>query len=179
MDDIESDIPPLPAIVGEVERTLGRMVMSFSSMESATRDANGALLYGINEQDVQILTSELSFRKARGVLVALSRERLSGTELLGRIEALMKQARSLEQRRNQLTHSVWLWLDAIDVRPRMAREKLRVSDSGRHRRAFEEFHDVGDLDRFVDEMGQVSDALFEIALALRRRGISRSEGSPT
>ena len=55
----------------------------------------------------QIITSELSFKKLRAVLISLYKETYGENDNYKRMRDLMNRAGKIEEKRNQITHSSW------------------------------------------------------------------------
>ncbi len=102
--------PPVPSKYLE---KIGDITVSFASLENEIEFFIWALLES-NHSIGQIITAELSFKKLRAVLVSLYKERYGENNNYKKLIDLMNRAGKIEEKRNQITHS--LWGSAIDLR---------------------------------------------------------------
>lgn len=83
------------------------MTVSFALLESIIQSLVGSLIYE-HQRIGQIITAELSFKNIRALLVSLYLERHGEDDNdLAQLREYMKRAALLEEKRNQITHSVW------------------------------------------------------------------------
>ena len=92
---------------------IGDITVSFALLESVLQHVAKYLL-GTEQHIATVVTAELSFKALRAVTVSLYLQRYSADEDLEKFRALMTRAAQAEDRRNQITHS--LWLGAVDPR---------------------------------------------------------------
>ena len=87
-------------------KSIGDITVSFALLEVNIQMLTGSL---INEHQRlgRIITSELSFRRLRALTVSLYLERHGEDDDYLHLKDLMKKATDIEERRNQITHSIW------------------------------------------------------------------------
>lgn len=141
------------SLENRIALVLGRMMLRFAALEAVTRSTLHQVLDEIDENEVTTLTSELSFRQVRAVLIALLKQRNSDSEYVDSVRRLMKRAEQLEARRNALTHSFWIY---SHLPAAMGREKRKVTDKGVFKIDYEEFPSVDSLDAFVSDIDQLA-----------------------
>lgn len=90
----------------KVACSIGDIIVSFAVLENTTQALAG-LFIAEHQRIGQIITAELPFRNLRALTVNLYRERRGEDEDFHTLQALMKQAADLEEKRNQIAHSVW------------------------------------------------------------------------
>ena len=85
---------------------IGDLTVSFALLESTIQSLVGSL---IKEHQCigQIITAELSFRNIRALLISLYLERHGEDDDFAHLREFMTSAAQLEEKRNQITHSVW------------------------------------------------------------------------
>jgi len=104
---------------------IGDITVSFAILENEIEYFIWALL-GTNHFIEQIITVELSFKKLRALLVSLYKERYGENDNYKKMRDLMNRAGKIEEKRNQITHSLWGAGKDIDSVTRMkttAKEK--------------------------------------------------------
>jgi len=88
-------------------KSIGDITVSFALLESQIQSLIGSML---NEKQRigQIITAELSFKNLRALMVSLFIER-HGTENVdfAKLKDLMTRSGQVEDKRNQITHSIW------------------------------------------------------------------------
>ena len=82
------------------------MSVSFALLESIIQALVGSLIKE-HQRVGQIITAELSFRNIRALLISLYLERHGEDDDYEELRELMKRAAQLEEKRNQITHSIW------------------------------------------------------------------------
>jgi len=85
---------------------IGDITVSFALLESTIQ----FFVWSLVEQPQrigQIITAELSFKNSRAILISLYKERHGEDSDFKIIRELMKRAGKIEEKRNQITHSVW------------------------------------------------------------------------
>jgi hypothetical protein len=86
-------------------RHIGDMTISFALLEFLIQSLVGSLIYE-HQRIGQIITAELSFKSIRALLISLYLERHGEDDDFVQLRAFMKSAAQLEEKRNQITHSV-------------------------------------------------------------------------
>lgn len=87
-------------------RAIGDITVSFALLESHIQNLIGSLIYE-HQRIGQIITAELSFKNLRALLVSLYLERHGEDDDFNKPREYMKRAGQTEEKRNQITHSVW------------------------------------------------------------------------
>jgi hypothetical protein len=87
-------------------KSIGDITVSFALLESVIQTFIGSLL---NERQRigQVITAELPFRNLRALAISLYIERHGKDEDFDKLRAFMIRAGKVEDKRNQITHSVW------------------------------------------------------------------------
>lgn len=88
-------------------KNIGDITVSFAMLESQLQSLIGSLL---NERQRigQIITAELSFKALKALLVSLYIERHGNDDSdFGQLKRLILRCGKIEEKRNQITHSVW------------------------------------------------------------------------
>ena len=88
-------------------RQIGDMTVSFGLLEFQMQEI---LVYLVNQSAIigRVLGSYLSFSNLRAALSTLYEERFDADELFLELKDLLKEATSIEQERNAITHSYWI-----------------------------------------------------------------------
>lgn len=86
---------------------IGDIIVSFAMLESTIQSLLGSLVYE-HQRIGQIITAELSFAKIRALLISLYLERHGEDNDFKTFKTLMNRAKTIEDKRNQLVHSVWV-----------------------------------------------------------------------
>ncbi len=87
-------------------KAIGDITVSFALLESTIQTLAQSLL-GAGQRLGQIVTAEVSFTALRALTVSLYLQRNGNDEHLDEFRALIKRAADAEEKRNQITHSVW------------------------------------------------------------------------
>jgi len=85
---------------------IGDITVSFAMLESVIQFFTW-MLFADNQRIGQIVTSELSFNKLRALLISLYLERYREDDDFKTLRSLMQRAAAAEEKRNQITHSMW------------------------------------------------------------------------
>lgn len=90
-------------------------MVSFALLESCLQGLAQSLL-GAGQRLGQIVTAEVSFKALRALTVSLYLQRNGEDEYLDQFRELIKRAADAEEKRNQITHSVWAaGIDAASI----------------------------------------------------------------
>lgn len=139
---------------------IGRIVANFSLLEEVIGLFVGKLLD--NPIDVgQIVVSELSFRNLLSLFSSLYLYWNDDKALLAEFDDLLKIITNLEQKRNQIIHSIWT--GGISSVVPAVRIKITAKQSRGHRVQVEEIT-VDMLARFADEIAEASYNLNKLML---------------
>jgi hypothetical protein len=86
---------------------IGDMTVSFGHLEFQMQEI---LVYLVNQSAIigRVLGSYLSFSNLRASVSTLYEERFDADELFLELKDLLKEAASIEQERNAITHSYWI-----------------------------------------------------------------------
>jgi hypothetical protein len=138
----------------EILRQIGAMTLAFSSLESSVQGLTHSLI--LEHQAVgQVITAELSFRQLRTLTTSLYLERNGADADYTRIKRYMERAETLEKRRNDVQHSVWV---AGDSPATLKRMKLTARPRHGRRVTFEEVT-AADLNRLSLDMDALADEI--------------------
>lgn len=88
-------------------KSIGDITVSFALLESQIQTLIGSML---NERQRigQIVTAELSFKNLRALMISLYLERHGKEDVdFERLKELLVRAGRVEDKRNQITHSLW------------------------------------------------------------------------
>lgn len=85
---------------------IGDITVSFALLENSIQMLIGSLI-AEHQRIGQIITAELAFRSLRALAINLYKERHGEDSDFTALRELMRRAAELEDRRNQITHSLW------------------------------------------------------------------------
>jgi hypothetical protein len=85
---------------------IGDITVSFALLESIIQLMIGSLIFE-HQRIGQIITAELSFKNLRSLLISLYVERHGKDDDFKVLREFMKRAAAIEDKRNQITHSIW------------------------------------------------------------------------
>lgn len=85
---------------------IGDITVSFALLESCLQGLAQTLL-GAGQQLGQIVTAEVSFEALRALTVSLYLQRNGEDQHWDQLRDLIKRAADTEEKRNQITHSLW------------------------------------------------------------------------
>jgi hypothetical protein len=130
---------------------IGDMTVSFTMLESFVQMLVGSLI--LEHQRIgQIITAELPFRGLRALVISLYKERHGEDDDFLRLQELTKRAGEIEEKRNQITHSVW----AAGQHPgTVTRVKTTVKEKQGVRFHFENVREM-DLAKVADDIKQLA-----------------------
>lgn len=140
------------AISDSVLRAIGRITVNFNLVESTLASAIWVLL-AVDQFTGQRVTAGLSFRGRLDLFRSLSDLKLAGTTVHDGALDLVKQLDRLENRRNQVLHSVWASGAGPDD---VTRIKFNFK-GGKFAISAPEDLSASDLDAFADELAEVFD----------------------
>lgn len=144
---------------------LGDLTASFSFLEHELRMVVGALI-ATDQGTGTIVTAELPFKNLRALGISLYKHKHGEDEDFVRLQELTKRAAAVEEKRNQITHSLWV----TDV---TTRNVLRMKSTAKEKHGYRfqsEAIDDQTLMTVVSEMRA-------IALALQAFHVSTIESS--
>jgi len=88
-------------------KSIGDITVSFALLESEIQLLIGSMLNG-RQRIGQIITAELSFKNLRALMISLYIERHRKEDVdFEKLKELMTRAGQVEDKRNQITHSIW------------------------------------------------------------------------
>src|SRR5262245_40400051 len=93
---------------------IGDITVSFALLESEIQTLIGSFLQE-HQRIGQIIKAELAFKNLRALAISLYRERHGEDAGFGALRKLMKRAAAAEEKRNQITHSLWAAGDTKDT----------------------------------------------------------------
>lgn len=146
-------------------KQIGDMTVSFALLENVMRMLVCSL---VNEHQRigQIITAELSFRNIKALARSLYIERHGKDNDFTRLEHLMKKAESLEERRNQITHSFW----AVEDKPNsVTRIKITAKENLGYKFG-SEIIEAKDLEIFVSEIKELAYDIQNFQIQLIQNG---------
>ena len=138
---------------------LGRMMLRFAALEATCRILLQTVLDLDTEEDKKVIyvLSGISFRKSREALLASARAQDVDPHKIESLKAILRRAARIEERRNALTHSVWIYSDLPEE---ISREKRHIAASGNARTDQERFSDVNEILSFVQEIDLTCGSMF-------------------
>lgn len=130
---------------------IGDISVSFSLLESIIQLLAGSLIS--HELRIgQIVSAELSFRNLRALTISLYLERFGEDNEVTKIKDLMKRAGRIEDKRNQIIHSLWIvGIDEDHV--------TRIKGTAKEKHGFkiqEQDMNSSELREIADEIKQLS-----------------------
>lgn len=144
---------------------IGDMTVSFALLESTIQSLVGSLIYE-HQRIGQIITAELSFKNIRALLISLYLERHGEDGDFVELRELMKSASQLEEKRNQITHSVWAAGDSAETITR-----IKTTAKERHGIRFHfESVKAQDLQGFVVDIKELADKIQRFHFKLLKDG---------
>ncbi|MBI5300705.1 MAG: hypothetical protein HY868_01105 [Chloroflexi bacterium] len=135
-----------PSINPKFVQAIGRITIEFAVLEHTLTDGLSLLLILVMQHDAieidastlaKILTAEMSFKIKVDTFGALTRHMIRSrtldeklqTALLGRLErqldTLLKDVASIEEKRNMVTHSLWIRGDSSETAKRIKHRAKR------------------------------------------------------
>jgi len=164
---------------------IGDITVSFALLENEIKFFIWSLL-GSNQSIGQIITAELSFKKLRAVLISLYKEKYGENDIYKKMRDLMNRAGKIEEKRNQITHS--LWGTGIDLRTGkgtgkdidiVTRFKTTAKEKFGLRSKFEDVT-VSDLSKIADDIKKLAGEIQDFSLAIvdmerKKRAVSLLE----
>jgi hypothetical protein len=135
---------------------IGDIAVSFALLESMIQALAGSQLQE-HQRIGQIITAELSFRNLRALVTSLYRERHGEDADFETLRELMKRAAQLEEKRNQITHSVW-------AAGKTAETVTRIKTTAKEKRGIQfDFHQVS-----AQDLGAVAQEIKTLAEDVQR-----------
>ncbi len=131
---------------------IGDMTVSFALLETAIQILVWYLI-AENKRIGQIITAELSFRNLRGLAISLYLERNGEDSDYIILKAYMEKAAILEDRRNQITHSIW-------AAGKDSQSITRIKTTAKEKKGLQlQFEDVQakELSNFLSEIKQLAE----------------------
>jgi len=130
---------------------IGDITVSFALLELKIKLLTWSLI-SRNQKIGQIITAEMSFKNVRALLISIYLENFGECEKFQELKKLMTLASSIEERRNQITHSVWAAGKDIN---HITRIKTTAKESKGLQYKFEEIS-IDYLKEFSREIKQVA-----------------------
>lgn len=87
-------------------RHIGDITVSFALLENTLQMVVHSLVAS-SQRIGQIITAELGFKNLRALSISLYKERLGEGDKFDQFRALLRRAAEAEDKRNQITHSLW------------------------------------------------------------------------
>jgi hypothetical protein len=88
-------------------KAIGLITVNFAMLESAVASC-AWLLLGLNQVKGQIITAELSFKGLVALYSSLYRDGTHDSIKLAELDRLIKRVKQAENKRNVITHSLWM-----------------------------------------------------------------------
>ena len=133
---------------------IGDITVSFALLELKIKLLTWSLI-SRNQKIGQIITAEMSFKNVRALLISIYLENYGQGEKFQELKRLMTLASSIEERRNQITHSVWAAGKDIN---HITRIKTTAKESKGLQYKFEEVS-IDYLKEFSTEIKQVAESI--------------------
>lgn len=151
---------------------IGDITVSFALLESTIQSLVGSLIYE-HQRIGQIITAELSFKSLRALLITLYIERHGEDDDFVRLREFMRCAAAVEEKRNQITHSIWGTGEDAKTITRIkttAKEKYGIRFQFESFKA-EELKAVAlEIRRLAEELQQLHSALLEKGKVINNPG---------
>jgi hypothetical protein len=87
-------------------RHIGDITVSFALLENTLQMVVHSLVAS-SQRIGQIITAELGFKNLRALSISLYKERLGEGDKFDQFRARLRRAAEAEDKRNQITHSLW------------------------------------------------------------------------
>lgn len=144
---------------------IGDITVSFALLEQSLQMLIGSLITD-HQRIGQIITAELAFRNLRALAISLYKERHGEDADYRTLRALMNHAGKLEEKRNQLTHSIWA---AGKTKETIARVKMTAKEKHGFRSTLQE---VGEayLSAIATELKELAGDVLGFMLGLLEKG---------
>jgi len=133
---------------------IGDITVSFALLELKIKLLTWSLI-SRNQKIGQIITAEMSFKNVRALLISIYIENYGQGEKLEELKRLLNLASNIENKRNQITHSVWGAGKDIN---HITRIKTTAKGSKGLQHKFEEVS-ISDLKEFSTEIKQVAESI--------------------
>ncbi len=144
---------------------IGDMTVSFAMLESVIRFFTW-MLFNDNQRVGQIVTAELSFSRLRALLISLYLERFGDDDDFITLRSLLQRAAVAEEKRNQITHSMWGAGGDADT---ITRIKTTAKEKDGIKFHHEKFSS-GDLSNFVAEIKALALEIQDFSISLTEQG---------
>ena len=144
---------------------IGDITVSFALLESTIQFLVGSLIRE-HQRIGQIITAELSFRNLRALLISLYLERHGEDDDYATLREFIKRAADIEEKRNQITHSIWgAGKDANSI------TRIKTTAKEKHGIRFH-FEDVtaDTLAAVADEIKVLAEDIQQLHFSLLERG---------
>lgn len=131
---------------------IGDITVSFALLESLMCSLTHDILES-SHRIGQIVTAELAFKNIRALAISLFLELHGETTELSTLRLLMKRAATLEEKRNQITHSLWAVGDTTET---ITRIKTTAKEAHGIRHQFEQMSvdDLRALAALISELAE-------------------------
>ncbi len=144
---------------------IGDITVSFASLELSIQILVGSLIR--EHQTIgQIITAELSFQNLRALTISLYKERHGKDADFDTLRDLMKRARQIEEKRNQITHSFWTAGKSADT---ITRVKATAKEAHGIRFQFHETSET-DLAGIATDIKQLTEEVQAFLISLIKSG---------
>jgi hypothetical protein len=144
---------------------IGDMTVSFAVLESVIQFLTW-MLFNDRQRIGQIVTAELSFNRLRALLISLYLERYGEDDDFKTLRSLLQRAAVAEEKRNQITHSVWGAGDDADT-------ITRIKTTAKEKHGIKFHHESvssGDLSTFVIEIKALASEIQDFSISLAKQG---------
>ncbi len=140
----------------EYLKYIGDITVSFSLLESTIQWIAFTLI-GDSQRIGQIITAELSYKKLIALVINLYIERYKKDEDYLLLKELMNKASIIEDRRNQITHSIW----TVGRKPDSV---LRIKTTAKEKHGLQfQFEDI-DTKTLSEYVNNIKELITEITL---------------
>jgi hypothetical protein len=145
-------------------KAIGNITVSFALLESHIQSLIGSLIQE-HQRIGQIITAELSFKNLRALLISFYLERHGEDDDFSKLREFMNRAGRAEEKRNQITHSVWA---AGKDKDHIIRIKTTAKEKHGIRFKFEQVS-AEDLLTFAQDIRTLAEELLTFQLDLLKR----------
>ncbi|MHB1097852.1 MAG: hypothetical protein ACYC3F_16965 [Gemmatimonadaceae bacterium] len=136
---------------------LGRMLLRFNALEAMTGFTLGRIIGDdLSDSEIEAIVAVVPFAKLRQLTLAIAHEREMRKEAIETLQTVLSRAGKLEERRNSLVHSRYVY---THLPVNFLREKHKVTARGKLRVDHEFLSDCEKLEQLIQEINACADAI--------------------
>jgi hypothetical protein len=150
------DIESRRELESEFFMALGKFTYQFSILEDVMKVFAGMLINVNNEDIGRIMTSSTSFQPLYHSLMSLYRSQETEQSLVTEFEKLLDETYKLNEKRNNLIHSIW----DVGVTSDSIKRTKRTARFSKGLQMEVETYQVDDINELTDQLIEATQALF-------------------